>query len=597
MTQEGFMEQINEAAVNSRTESTQSEKRSPLRIFLLSLAVLAAIYCGLCAYASGLDTVFPGVTVYGEPLGGMTLAQAEGTLAKCPRLPDATPITGLRLTYPADGAPVSAGPVPDLSFADLGGVEIDAAASAQTAWDYCHAGNFFLKGWRFLLGLTGRSELSPALAAPRLGETAEELAQTLSLEPMNAAYVLEENAVSITIPRDGYAVTAAALTAAVQEALETYSYENFSCPVIPLAAKTLTAQEIYSQVSGETKDASYDAETESILPEHIGASFDTIQAQAAMDAAAPGDTVRIPAEITFPRVTAAQLKDLLFRDVLGEARTHVSGSAARINNVKLAAAAFNGVVLNAGDLFSYNETVGQRTEARGYQSAPAYIRGETVDEIGGGVCQPSSTLYLACLQGNLEITERYAHRYVPAYITKGMDATVSWGGPDYKFTNNTLYPVKIVTQYENGYLTVRLLGTNLDGSYVKMTYDEISVTPWKTIYEETLPPGSPEVVKTTPYTGCKVKTYQTIYAADGTVLDSHYEATSDYKVRNKVVLRPPADTPALGELTPGDGTTGSGPGGEPQEPAEPGTPGIPEDPVTPEEPVPLDPSQYSQGNF
>ncbi|RAZ93300.1 hydrolase, partial [Klebsiella oxytoca] len=79
---------------------------------------------------------------------------------------------------------------------------------------------------------------------------------------------------------------------------------------------------------------------------------------------------------------------------------------------------------------SYNETVGQRTTAKGYKPAPAYVKGETVDEIGGGVCQPSSTLYLACLRANLEITERYAHRYVPAYIGKGMDATVSWGGPD-----------------------------------------------------------------------------------------------------------------------------------------------------------------------
>lgn len=63
------------------------------------------------------------------------------------------------------------------------------------------------------------------------------------------------------------------------------------------------------------------------------------------------------------------------------------------------------------------------------RAAPAYVQGETVDEIGGGICQTSSTLYLACLRSNLEITERYAHRYVPAYITAGMDATVSWGGP------------------------------------------------------------------------------------------------------------------------------------------------------------------------
>ena len=101
--------------------------------------------------------------------------------------------------------------------------------------------------------------------------------------------------------------------------------------------------------------------------------------------------------------------------------------------------------------------------------------------------RPPSTLYLACLLSNLEITERYAHRYVPAYIAWGMDATVSWGGPDYKFTNNTLYPVKIVTKYEKGYLTVQILGTNVDGTYVKMSNEVLSKTPGKPSIRRTPP--------------------------------------------------------------------------------------------------------------
>ena len=183
--------------------------------------------------------------------------------------------------------------------------------------------------------------------------------------------------------------------------------------------------------------------------------------------------------------------------------------------------------MNSGDVFSYNDVVGQRTAARGYQAAPAYVQGETVDEIGGGICQTSSTLYLACLRSNLEITERYAHRYVPAYITAGMDATVSWGGPDYKFTNNSLYPIKIVTIYENNYLTVRILGTNVDGTSVKMTNEHLSTTPYETVYEDdpTLAPGT-EKVKTTPYTGYKYRTYRNVYDANGKLISSTYEAVS-----------------------------------------------------------------------
>ena len=253
-----------------------------------------------------------------------------------------------------------------------------------------------------------------------------------------------------------------------------------------------------------------------------------------------------------PHVTAAELKEVLFRDVLGQCRTHVSGTSARINNVKLSAAACNGVVLNTGDVFSYNAITGQRTPAKGYQAAPAYVGGETVDEVGGGVCQTSSTIYYACLRANLEITERYAHRYVPAYIDWGMDATVSWGGPDYKFTNNTDYPIKIVATYSGGYLTVKILGTNVDGTYAKMTNEVLSKTNWETVYkdDETLPAGT-EKVTTTPYTGYKVKSYRNVYSADGKLISSTYEATSDYKVRNKVISRGPAlpeqpETPVTG---------------------------------------------------
>ena len=240
--------------------------------------------------------------------------------------------------------------------------------------------------------------------------------------------------------------------------------------------------------------------------------------------------------------------------------------------------------MNSGDVFSYNDVVGQRTAARGYQAAPAYVQGETVDEIGGGICQTSSTLYLACLRSNLEITERYAHRYVPAYITAGMDATVSWGGPDYKFTNNSLYPIKIVTIYENNYLTVRILGTNVDGTSVKMTNEHLSTTPYETVYEDdpTLAPGT-EKVKTTPYTGYKYRTYRNVYDANGKLISSTYEATSDYKSRNKVILRGPAVEPADGGAQiPTDTTDPTSPV-EPTEPQDPDVPAEPTEPTTPDD--------------
>ena len=423
----------------------------------------------------------------------------------------------------------------------------------------------------------------------------EQLSEQFSREAQDASYEVTEDAVEITKALNGLSVSAADLARTAQERW-TGSGNGAAASVFVnnariLPAKTLTAQQLYDQLHGEVRNASYDSATDSIVPEQLGADFDIAAVQKAMDEAAPGETLTVQADIQQPEVTAADLKAVLFRDVLGEAKTHVSGSAGRIGNVKLSAQIINGLVLNSGETFSYNESVGKRTADRGFKPAPAYVKGETVDEIGGGICQTSSTLYLACLMSNLEITERYAHRYVPAYIAWGMDATVSWGGPDYKFTNNTLYPVKIVTKYEKGYLTVQILGTNVDGTYVKMSNEVLSKTPWETIYQEdpTMAPGSPDVVKVTPYTGYKVNSYQTIYDKDGNVIDSHFEASSNYKVRNKVILQAPAAQPGSGTaeipaVTPGTPSDTPVPM-EPTVPAEPAaSPDLPVEPEIPAEP-------------
>ncbi len=553
------MEQINEA-VEKRAGGTRLKKKGGIGGPLLTaLALTAAVgggaYLGLCAYAVNSDAIWRNTYVLNQDIGGLTADEAvQKTEAALPDL-----AIGLQL-YDVDSGPVDTDSPDNLSasipLSDLG-AEVDAAALVDYADSSVRSGPFLTAGYRYLASSLPRNCTDPSairLDPAKTAETAERVAGELSWPALNTEYDVEETALLVRTAMDGRAVDAEDL----EETLNGRAWAgtgiiSFPCKTLP-PARTMTAQDIHDAVSGEVKNAGYDLETNAITPEQAGADFDVPAAQAAMDAAEPGSTVRIAADIRLPSVTAEDLEELLFRDVLGEARTHVSGTAARISNVKLASAAFNGVVLNSGDVFSYNETVGQRTTAKGYKPAPAYVKGETVDEIGGGVCQPSSTLYLACLRANLEITERYAHRYVPAYIGKGMDATVSWGGPDYKFTNNTDYPIKIETVYEKGYLTVRILGTNLDGTYVKMTYEQLSSTPFEVVYEDdpALAPGE-EVVKVTPYTGYKGRTYRSVYAADGTLISREYEDTSDYKVRNRVILRGPAEDPAAPVVNPDPG--------------------------------------------
>ena len=598
------MEQTtNEAVVQKNQGGARLKKggKGPLVVLGVIVGVLVLAYVGLCAYAGSLDTFYPNYHINGIAVGGMTVEQASQALAA--ELPEQV------MTLHCGGNPVKSGwpsdSLPPVTLGELGYTEERCGAIAQRLFDQQKSCGFFSQGSRFLSALfssTGETVSDEDMDASVFQEQVTRLARELALEPQDTTYSIGENSISITKAVNGRSVKEDALAEALIHAIRTYGTQGELIAYISFAhfnPWNLTAQAIHAEVAAEMKNAGYDPETKSITPERLGAEFDVDAAQKALDAAAPGETVEIPATIEYPRVTAEQLKGVLFRDVLGEARTKVGGTAARISNVKLSASSINGYVMNTGDVFSYNGVVGKRTAANGYQPAPAYVKGETVDEIGGGICQTSSTLYLACLRGNLEITERHAHRYIPAYIAAGMDATVSWGGPDYKFTNDTDYPIKIVTSYEGGYLTVKVLGTNATGITAKMTNEKLSTTDFQVVYEDdpTLAPGT-EKVKTTPYTGSKWKTYRNLYDANGKLISSTYEDTSDYKARNKVILKGPAkaEVPA------------SGPADIPAPtPEAPDTPAVPETPVEPptetptepEEPtiivIPISPEEFPEG--
>ena len=556
--------------------------RVPL-IILIVLAVLAAAYLGFCAWVSHSQTFWRGAVILGQDVTGQTQQEAVKAIN------DALPEMQVAVSLFPRGGEADAGAEPDdtIPLSALG-VTVDTEALVSEAHRSITSGSFLSAGIRYFSkhGAVsfGAGERTVTVDAQKALDAAQQTADALSREPRGTEYEIGENCINVTLAKDGRTVSLSDL----RQGLETAAWAGDLKLFVPYTTETaqvLSAQEIHNAVAGEMKNAGYDPATKSITPEQLGAEFDVTEAQGLLDAAQPGETVTIPADIQRPAVTAEQLKDVLFRDLLGTCKTHVSGTAARINNVKLSASSINGYVLNCGDVFSYNGAVGQRTAARGYQAAPAYVKGETVDEIGGGICQTSSTLYLACLRSNLEIVQRYAHRYAPSYIAWGLDATVSWGGPDYQFRNDTNYPIRIETRYSGGYLTVNLYGTKTDDVTVKITTEKLSDTPYETIYEEdpTLAPGT-EQVKTTPYTGHKVRSYRNLYDGSGNLISSTLESVSDYKSRNQVILRGPALP------TGGDGGI-TDPGGEtdPIEPAAP-EPGSPEDPIPVPDPAELPPA-------
>ena len=127
-----------------------------------------------------------------------------------------------------------------------------------------------------------------------------------------------------------------------------------------------------------------------------------------------------------------------------------------------------------GEVFSYNQVVGERSIAAGYKEAPIYVNGKVEDGLGGGICQITTTLYNAVVYANLDVIERTNHQFVPSYVGAGRDATVVYGAIDFKFKNNRNYPIKIVCSVSGGVATFQILGLRTANDYNVEIYSKIT---------------------------------------------------------------------------------------------------------------------------
>lgn len=313
---------------------------------------------------------------------------------------------------------------------------------------------------------------------------------------------------------------------------------------------TAVDQEIESMKARWNKAAkngsisSYDASSDSFTfaGEQTGIAINEEQLksdiQSALSAKQFDKVITVSASEVQPEYSTAAAKQKY--KTIGTYTTNTTSNSKRNTNIRLAAEALNGTIVGPGQEVSFNDTVGQRTEAKGYQGAAAYNNGEVVQEIGGGVCQVSTTLYNAALKAGMKISMRRSHTFEPSYVTPGMDATVSWGGPDFRFINTSSSAIGIKASYSNQTVTVSIYGVPVleDG----VTYS-LEATKTETFdlpephYEEdqTLQPGQ-EVVKSKGTQGSRWQV-KLVVKKDGQVISSEVDHTTTYKGHNPVIRR------------------------------------------------------------
>jgi vancomycin resistance protein YoaR len=247
-------------------------------------------------------------------------------------------------------------------------------------------------------------------------------------------------------------------------------------------------------------------------------------------------SIAVTPTLTLPTVTKQNLIDTF--KMISAFTTKTSSDNNRNNNISLACQTINGTVLLPGETFSFNGTVGERTMARGYREAGAISEGQLIDEVGGGICQVSSTLFNAVVRANLEIVSRSPHAWPSSYVKKGEDATVNWPNLDFRFKNNTSAPVFIIAYYKDRNCTAEIWGTSL-GDNVTIDLESRTI---KTIEPSVevlyllnpeLPAGtSKETVKLR--TGYVVETYKVWYR-NGVEFKREFLHTSTYKPYQRTI--------------------------------------------------------------
>ena len=554
-------EKAAKAAERKRKAEKRAEKTRQVmkgvKIALLVILCLGVLVGGavmLAAYKiSNSDTNFPNITLNGIPVGGLTREETEKKLVASgwgdPEGQTLRVELPMNLSFELNRA--EAGLVPSLEDA------------VKSAFSYGHDLPLLDCVKTYFHARHNRIELGPGQLEPDHDyvreKTAEAVKQFREKTAGESYFIDTEEKVMHFVKGAGQMdLDQDKLIAAVEEALlgteELLVYNQVEGVISPP-----DFQALYDELNVEPVNAHFSDSDFEVIPGTPGITFDVAQAKKLWVNAKPMEEILIPLEIVEPEITEEQLKEGLFKDCLGAQTSSYGGSTnARVNNINLAVSKINGTILMPGQTFSYNGTVGERTLGNGFQEAAAYSNGEVVQEVGGGICQVSSTLYCATLYARMTIVDRTNHYFRVTYLPPGQDATVSWDEPDFQFRNDREYPVKIVAFCDNDSmeLTIQIWGTDTDGIWVKLSYDQYAV------HDDEYP----DVV-----IGSNVYLWISYFDADGNYLETREGPASTYYRHDYEIDWPPEkfqddddEGGGTGEviIEPGDGGGDDGGGDE-----------------------------------
>ena len=519
----------------------------------------------MCCYGfvlKGGDTIFPNVYVAGVNVGGLkrdaAIAAVQDAVEKN--------LAGDTLTVTLPDRTISFTP-------DVSQVALNPDEAADAAMQYGRDGGPLhaiaayqrAKNAQYNVKLESTTNLDTEYIRTLIDQTAA-ACQTSQVNPV-VRVDEEAKTITVTAGSDAQSLDADALYEAVVDRFERGDYSELKFDYNTVPCESVDLQSYYDQFCTQAKDAYYDEEARELVPEVTGFGFDIAYYTQKIAMAKAGEVVTIQMEEIEPEVTLKSLEEEYFSTVLGSCDSPHTAQPDRTTNLELACKAIDGTILNPGEEFSFNKTVGERTAEKGYKQAIVYATGGKSEmSEGGGVCQVASTIYTACLLADLEVTHREPHMYIVTYVKAGMDATVYWGSIDYTFRNSTSHPLRIDASVSGGYVHIKLVGTpdERDWDHIELYNELLNTKAPGTVIEEN---GKTEDQKTPntiikgggidengntfdiaedaqgnqyklvkqvnyPYTGYTYKAYRKYVAKDGSVVKNELLHTDTYNYRN-----------------------------------------------------------------
>lgn len=355
------------------------------------------------------------------------------------------------------------------------------------------------------------------------------------------SYCIEEDKLIISKGKPGITINKEELNNEIKDKINNLKIktEVINIPIINKQPDKIDLEKIHQEIYREPQDAYISQDPVTVHPHVNGVDFAITMEEAQKILQEDKDEYEIPLKITIANKTVNDLGEEAFPNTLGTFTTRYDASNKnRSNNIVLASSKINGTVILPGETFSYNKTVGKRTITSGFKEAGAYAGGKVIQEVGGGICQVSSTLYNAVLYANLEIVDRSNHYFECSYVDAGRDATVSWGTVDFKFRNNRTYPIKIEAYSKNGVVKISIKGIKEEKEYEVTIQSKITSIIKKTVQyieDPTLEIGE-EVVDQEGHNGCTSKTYK-IVKYNGTVVSNDVISSDSYHALEKIIRK------------------------------------------------------------